>query len=49
MASFTSAHSTRLHLGNVNKLYDNIRTTLLTRLQQLNLYVPTNHKTTILR
>ncbi len=25
-------------------LYDNIRTTLLTRLQQLNLHVPTNHK-----
>ncbi len=32
------------HFLMICRLYDNIRTTLLARLQQLNLHVPTNHK-----
>ncbi len=32
------------HLLMICPLYDNIITTLLTRLQQLNVHVPTNHK-----
>ncbi len=32
------------HFLMICPFYDNIRTTLLTRLQQLNLHVPTNHK-----
>ncbi len=32
------------HFLMICPLYDNIRTTLLTRLQQLKIHVPTNHK-----